>query len=298
MSAAPSRRAGEDFLEHRITTADGLGLYVREYPAQEPANGVPVFCLPGLTRNSRDFSIPAPRIAALGRRTLAWDTRGRGKSDRDSDPSRYNAAIYVQDVLHVLDQFAIERAVFLGTSMGGVITMVLSTMAPQRIAAAILNDIGPEIDPVGLKRIAGYVGKTGALTSWEQAAAACKAINGSAFPDADDAFWMRFAHNTFRQNAQGGFEPDYDPAIAQPFADAPDAPPPDMSPFFQALAAAAPVLVIRGGLSDLLSEAGVAKMRALDPDLEVGVAPRAGHAPMLDEPEAWDAIIDFLAKVP
>ncbi|MGE3143909.1 MAG: alpha/beta fold hydrolase [Hyphomonadaceae bacterium] len=299
MSAAFEAAAAPEFEERRIRSADGLSLYVRDYPPVAPMTGAPVFCLHGLTRNSKDFSLVAPRIAALGRRTLAWDTRGRGQSERDPEPQRYNPAIYVQDALRVLDELAIERAVFIGTSMGGIITMVLAAMAPQRVAGAILNDIGAEIDPAGLRRIAQYVGKTGAVTSWEEAANACKRVNGVAFPDADDAFWMRFAHNTFRARPDGAFEPDYDPAIAasiQPPVS--DQPAQELKPYFQALAQAAPVMVVRGALSDLLSPAGVAGMREIDPDLVVAEAPRVGHAPMLEEAEAWDAMLDFLARLP
>lgn len=293
--------AREEFVARTIKTADGLSLYVRDYPAQAPETGLPVFCLHGLTRNSKDFDVVAPRIAALGRRTLAWDTRGRGQSERDPEPARYNPAIYVQDALGVLSEFGIEKAVFLGTSMGGLITMVLAAMAPQRIAAAILNDIGPEIDPAGIARIAGFVGKGGPVRTWVEAADAIKAINGHAFPDKldDAAFWMRFGRNTYRQTADGSFEADYDPAIANAFQQPEGAaPPPDMKPLFQALAAAGPVLVVRGALSDLLSAAGVETMRGLKSDLEVVEVPNVGHAPTLEEPVAWDALVDFLARVP
>lgn len=299
-AAADARRAGDEFKEHRIKTADGLSVYVRDYPAVAPTTGLPVFCLHGLTRNSKDFELVAPRIAALGRRTLAWDTRGRGRSDRDPEPARYNAAIYAQDALAVLDALGIERCVFLGTSMGGLITMILTTLAPQRIAAAILNDIGPVVDPRGLARIAGYVGKGGAAGSWDAAAAACRAVNGDAFPDRDDAFWMRFARRTFRETGRGVLEPDYDPAIANAFAqpgDAAPAPAPDLSPLFKNLSGV-PVLVVRGATSDILSAEGVAAMRALKSDLVVAEVPRTGHAPTLEEPEAFDAIVDFLAITP
>ncbi|MGE0044487.1 MAG: alpha/beta fold hydrolase [Hyphomonadaceae bacterium] len=300
MSALPAE--SQEFVERRIKSADGLSIYVRDYAALAPETGVPVFCLHGLTRNSKDFDVVAPRIAALGRRTLAWDTRGRGLSDRDSEPARYNPAIYVQDALATLDQLSIEKAVFVGTSMGGLITMVLSAMAPQRIAASVLNDIGPEIDPTGLARIAGYVGNRKPVTNWDEAAEAIKGINGVAFPDKlnDHAFWLRFAHNTFRQQPDGSFAADYDPAIADAFK-TPEgqepAPQPDLKPLFAALSAAGPVLVVRGGISDLLSPAGVATMKGLNPKLETVDVPRVGHAPTLEEPEAWNAIVSFLAKV-
>jgi pimeloyl-ACP methyl ester carboxylesterase len=283
-----------EFVERRIAAADGLSIYVRDYPPVEPVAGLPVFCLPGLTRNSRDFELVAPRIAALGRRTLAWDTRGRGLSDRDADVEHYNATTYMHDAERVLDELRVDRAVFLGTSMGGIITMALASTAVERIAAAILNDIGPRIEKAGLTRIAGYVGKSTPVATWDAAAAACKAVHGTSFPDAPDGFWLKFAHRTFRERADGAIEGDYDPAIAHAF----EAPiePPDMTPLFQALASV-PVLVVHGAASDLLSAAGVDAMRSLKPDLEIVEVPRVGHAPTLEEPEAWEAIIDFLARV-
>ena len=285
-----------EFSERMIATADGLSLYVRDYPPVEPETGLPVFCLPGLTRNSKDFELVAPRIAALGRRTLAWDTRGRGRSDRDANADRYNPTIYAQDAARVLDELRIGRAVFLGTSLGGIVTMVLASNAPpQRIAAAILNDIGPQLEQAGVSRIGGFVGETAAVGTWEAAAAACRAIHGGAFPDASELFWLRFARRTFRENADGSIETDYDPAIARAFA-TPPAAPPDLTPLFQTLVSV-PILVVHGAASDLLSSAGLAAMRAMKPDLDVAEVPRIGHAPTLEEPEAWDAIIDFLARV-
>jgi pimeloyl-ACP methyl ester carboxylesterase len=283
-----------EFHERMIATAKGL--YVRDYPPVEPETGLPVFCLPGLTRNSRDFEIVAPRIAALGRRTLAWDTRGRGRSGRDPDAEHYNPSVYAQDAARVLDDLGIERAVFLGTSLGGIVTMALASVAPQRIAAAILNDVGPQLEQAGLTRIGGFVGKTAPVRTWEEAAAACRSIHSRSFPDASESFWLTFARRTFRENADGSIETDYDPAIALAFSEPPAAPP-DMTPLFQALASV-PVLVVHGEASDLLSSAGVAAMRAVKQDLDVVEVSRIGHAPTLEETDAWEAIIDFLARVP
>ncbi|MBL8551086.1 MAG: alpha/beta hydrolase [Hyphomonadaceae bacterium] len=300
MSAAPELR-NERFAERTVRTADGLSIRVRDYPAIEPATGLPVFCLHGLTRNSKDFELVAPRIAALGRRTLAWDTRGRGASDRDADPARYNPMVYAQDLIAALDEMAVERAVFIGTSMGGLITMTLAALAPQRIAAAVLNDVGPVLDPAGLARIGGYVGATGKVATWEEAAERVRGVNAVAFPHADQDFWARFARRVFRQNPDGSIELDYDPAISLAFKPTEDgaAPaPPDMKPIFQALAAAGPVLVVRGAVSDLLAPEGVLAMRALDEDLESVEVPNVGHAPTLEEPAAWDAVLNFLARVP
>jgi len=287
------------FEERIIATVDGLALYARDYPALLPETGLPVICLHGLTRNSRDFEIVAPRIAALGRRVVAMDMRGRGKSANDPDPAHYVPAVYAQDVLKVMDALSIARAVFLGTSMGGLVTMVLATMAPDRIAASILNDVGPKLNPVGLSRIATYVGRTQPVHSWQAAAEAVRSILGSAYPERldDEQFWLAFARRTFREREDALFETDYDPHIALAFADYnEDDPPPDLSPLFTALATK-PMLSVRGEISDLFGEDVVEKMRALKPDLETVTIPNVGHAPMLDEPEAWDAVLDFLARV-
>ena len=283
---------------HRpIPTRDGLNLFLREYPPTGEARGLPVLCLHGLTRNSADFEGIAPGIAALGRRVLALDIRGRGWSDRDPDPTRYRPDIYAQDVLDALDTLGIARAVFIGTSMGGLITMLVAVQAPGRVAAAVLNDVGPELNPAGLARIVNYVGKTEPVRSWDEMAAAVKASQGIAFPDADDAFWQTFARRVAQQLPDGSIALAYDPAIAKAIARPQPVPPPSLIPLFEALAKM-PVLVIRGALSDVLSPEGVAVMRNIKPDLETAEVPRVGHAPTLEEPEARNALAAFLVRVP
>jgi pimeloyl-ACP methyl ester carboxylesterase len=283
---------------HRpIPTRDGLNLFLREYPPTGEARGLPVLCLHGLTRNSADFEGIAPGIAALGRRVLALDIRGRGWSDRDPDPTRYRPDIYAQDVLDALDTLGIARAVFIGTSMGGLITMLVAVQAPGRVAAAVLNDVGPELDPAGLARIVNYVGKTEPVRSWDEMAATVKASQGLAFPDADDAFWQTFARRVAQQLPDGSIALAYDPAIAKAIARPQPVPPPSLIPLFEALAKM-PVLVIRGALSDVLSPEGVAVMRNIKPDLETAEVPRVGHAPTLEEPEARNALAAFLVRVP
>ncbi len=287
------------FEERIVATIDGLALYARDYAPLQPETGLPVICLHGLTRNSRDFEIVAPRIAALGRRVIAQDVRGRGRSANDPDPAHYVPAVYAQDVVKLMDDLGVARAVFVGTSMGALITMTLAAMAPDRIAAAVLNDIGPRIETAGLRRIGGYVGKSLAFPSWQDAAAAARAIAGAAYPArADDvAFWLSFARRTFRLRDDGQVEPDYDPHIALAFSTPEEtAPTPDLTPLFQALASK-PVLSVRGEISDLLSAEGVAHMKRVKPDLATIVAANTGHAPMLEEPEVWDALLNFLARV-
>lgn len=287
------------FEERVIATVDGLALYARDYAPLLPVTGLPVICLHGLTRNSRDFEVIAPRIAALGRRVIAADMRGRGKSANDPDPAHYVPAVYAQDVLKLMDALGIPKAVFIGTSMGGLITMALAMMAPDRIAASVLNDVGPKLNAQGLSRIAGYVGHVQPVASWAEAAEAIRATNGSAFPERidDEPFWLAFARRAFHVRGDGQIEFDYDPHIALAFADFDeDAPAPDLTPLFTALAAK-PMLSVRGGLSDILTAEAVAGMREANPALETVTIANIGHAPMLDEPDAWDAVLDFLAKV-
>ncbi|PZO50424.1 MAG: alpha/beta hydrolase [Alphaproteobacteria bacterium] len=296
-SGAPIAIGG--FEERIVATVDGLTLYARDYAPLLPETGLPVICLHGLTRNARDFEVIAPRIAALGRRVIAADMRGRGKSANDPDPAHYVPAVYAQDVLKLMDTLEIPRAVFVGTSMGGLITMVLATIAPDRIAASILNDVGPRLSTTGLGRIASYVGRAQPVESWMAAAESVRAINGSAYPERadDDAFWMAFARRTFRERDDGKLEADYDPHIALAFADFDeDAAPPDLTPLFQVLAAK-PMLALRGGISDILTADALTYMRSVKSDLDSVTIENVGHAPALDEPEAWDAILDFLAKV-
>jgi pimeloyl-ACP methyl ester carboxylesterase len=283
--------------EHRIATKDGLKLYLRDYAPAAGRQGLPVLCLPGLTRNSADFEGIAPRMAQRGRRVLALDLRGRGNSDYDPEPVRYRPDVYAQDVVQMLDALAVPKVVFVGTSLGGLLTMMIAAMAPDRVAAGVLNDIGPVVDPAGIARIASYVGKSGPLASWDEMIAGIKATQAAMFPRADEAFWKTMAHRVARELPDGRVAFAYDPAIAQNFSQPQPSPAPSLLPFFQALAAK-PVLVLRGAISDILSKGGVKVMKDAKRDLEAVEIPDVGHAPSLDEPESWDAIAGFLAGVP
>ena len=280
------------------TSADGLTLVARDYaPAGGPAR-TPVVCLHGLTRNSRDFEVVAPRIAAAGRRVLALDVRGRGRSAWDTNRLNYNPAAYAGDVIGLLEQGGISRAHFVGTSMGGLITLTLSAMRPDLIAGVVLNDVGPEVGAAGLARIAGYVGGAPQVASWADAAAYAKSVNGEALPSLTDADWDRFARRVFRETGKG-FVLDYDPAISDVFkvapTGAPAAPAPDLWPLFTAMATGRPLLLVRGADSDIL-EAGVAdRMGALLPHMvRVDIA-GVGHAPTLEEPQALAALDAYFA---
>jgi pimeloyl-ACP methyl ester carboxylesterase len=289
------------FADRFWTSPDGLALHARDYAAAPGPARAPVICIHGLTRNARDFEDLAPRLAAGGRRVLAVDVRGRGGSAFDPQPARYVPATYAGDVLALMDALAIARAVFIGTSMGGLITLVIAALRPQAIAAAVLNDVGPELAPEGLARILGYTGAGGPVRTWDEAEAYAQRLNAVAFPHYGPDDWKAFARRLFK-DVEGRPVLDYDPAIAQPFKAPPPAPgqspppPPDLWPLFAALAGR-PLLTIRGQISDLLSPGIAERMRAAAPSMAYAEIPGVGHAPMLDEPEALAAIDSLLERV-
>lgn len=286
------------YAERRWTSPDGLSLFARDYaPADGPAR-LPVIAIHGLTRNSADFEVIAALIAQSGRRVLAVDVRGRGQSDRAPDPMTYTPDVYARDVVALMEQLGIEKAVFLGTSMGGLITMALTAIKPKAIAAAILNDVGPELAPEGLARIAAYTGQPVVIETWDDAAAYARRINETALPHYTDADWAAFARRTFREGTEGAPVLDYDPDISVPIkAGGAKALIPNLWPYFRALARKKPTLLLRGATSDLLSPAIVAKMKKAAPAMAYAEVPAVGHAPMLDEAEARAAIFEFLAGV-
>jgi pimeloyl-ACP methyl ester carboxylesterase len=271
---------------------DGLRLHYRDYAGS--AGRPPLLCLPGLTRNARDFADFAERYAPCFR-VLVIEFRGRGESDHDPLPARYNPLTYAGDVMELLDQLGISRAIFVGTSLGGLVTMTVAAIAPQRIAATILNDVGPELNQVGLDRIQSYVGKGTRFRSWEAAAAAIAAAQSTAFPKYDQDDWLAMARRNCREEG-GEICFDYDMAIADAFKIAGPTPKIDMWPLFAALAQK-PLLMVRGALSELLSAEAAQKMRQAAPTAHFVDVPDIGHAPMLDEPEAVAAIDAFLEAV-
>lgn len=286
------------FVERTYRGAGGIELYARDYAGAAGPPRCPVLCIHGLTRNSGDFEDVAPWIAALGRRVLVVDVRGRGKSQRDPDPKRYHPAVYAGDMLKLLDDSGIARAVFIGTSMGGIITMAVAAKRLRAIAAAVLNDVGPIISMVGLERIKGYVGKGRPVESWDDAAAYIKSINEPAFPHNTMEEWHRWARRTFRE-VNGRIELNYDPQIAASIQSARLRPTSFMAKMlYRRLARNRPTLLIRGGASDLVGPAEARYMREAAPGLRYAEVPGVGHAPMLTEPEARAALADFLAAVP
>ncbi|HVM22753.1 MAG TPA: alpha/beta hydrolase [Sphingomicrobium sp.] len=277
------------FEERWVTVRDGLKLFARDYPGA--SSGPPLLCLHGLTRNSRDFEAFAERHSPRFR-VLALDFRGRGRSDYDPLPARYTPLTYAADVIELLDRLDIPEAVFVGTSLGGLVTMTMTAMAPRRIAAAILNDVGPELDEAGLDRIKSYVGQDRRFASWSDAAKAIEASQSVAFPSYTQEDWLAMARRNCREH-EGEVRFDYDMAIAAPFATSGAAPTIDMWPLFQALGRK-PLMVVRGELSDLLSASALERMHSAVPDMKSVTVPDVGHAPTLDEREAVAAIDEFL----
>ena len=284
-----------DFRDHFYTSADGLKLYARDYPGADDSKLLPVLCLHGLTRNSGDFAWIASHLAN-NRRVISVDQRGRGRSEYDPVVTNYTPATYVGDMFKLLDELEIDRALIIGTSMGGLMSMIMTTLQPKRFAGVVVNDIGPELDPDGLDRIKCYVGGKGAAESWDEAVEQNRAINGVAFPHYTDEEWLRFTKGLYRE-VDGGLELAYDPAIAQLMRDdSSDALPADLWPLFQGMAAL-PILLVRGELTDILAMSCVEKMQEMSPTLTLLQVPDRGHAPMLDEPLVVRAIDEFFAGI-
>jgi pimeloyl-ACP methyl ester carboxylesterase len=279
-----------------VTAQDGLRLHVRAYGPRS-SHGLPVVCLPGLARTAADFDTLAVALATdreRPRRILALDARGRGKSDYDRNPTNYNVNVELADVLSMLTALDITRAAFIGTSRGGILSMLLASARPTAIAGCVLNDIGPVIEPKGLMRIKSYVGRLPRPASFHEAADILRRLFGSQFPRWDDDDWVAFARRTFKE-AGGRIAPDYDVRLATTLSGInPDRPLPTMWNEFDALSRL-PVMVIRGANSDILAPATVDAMRSRRRDLEVIEVPDEGHAPRLSEAGILARIAAFIA---
>lgn len=274
------------------TSGDGLNLHYRNYPGPEGGARLPVLCLHGLTRNARDFAALADTLAAR-RRVIVPEMRGRGMSDYAPDSDSYSPVTYVADVEKLLAEQGIDRFVVIGTSMGGLMTMLMASARPGRIAAVVLNDIGPVIEPAGLARISGYVGQGRSYPTWVHAARGLAEAHAAAFPDFDLDQWLDMAKRTMVVSQNGRIVFDYDMAIAEPFAKPGNAAPANLWLAFEALRDV-PMLLVRGELSDLISPDTVKQMGVRNPKMRTVVVPRVGHAPTLDEPEARTAILALL----
>nr|WP_244669104.1 alpha/beta hydrolase [Rhodobium orientis] len=285
----------------RYESADGLALGGRDYrpaPDADSGNALPLLCLPGLTRNSRDFHALARALSGRGkdaRRVVTLDLRGRGVSASDADARNYAPPVEAEDVVKGLDSLGIERAVILGTSRGGLVGTLIALGHPARLAGLILNDVGPAIETAGLKRISDYIVSPWVPSTWEAAAAGQKRQLEAFFPDFGDEDWMRFALQIYA-DVDGKPAFAFDPQLGATFADISfDKPQPTAWELFDALAGV-PLMVIRGVLSDILSAETVAEMGARRSDLDVLTVPRQGHAPVLWEDAVVARIADFLSE--
>jgi pimeloyl-ACP methyl ester carboxylesterase len=272
---------------------DGLRLHYRDYPG--PADKPPIICIPGLTRNARDFDRVAARLGGAWR-VICVDLRGRGESAYAKDPMTYVPLTYLQDMEALVRELALERFILFGTSLGGLITMLLATSEKPRIAGALINDIGPVLDERGIERIRGYVGRTQSWPTWLHAARHFSEVLREVYPAWTLDQWLIFAKRVCKLGPGGRIGFDYDMRIAEPFRIPGGATGFDLDRAFNSLNGI-PLLVVRGELSDLLSAATVERMTAAVPDMEAVTVPGVGHAPTLDEPEAMDGIERLLRRI-
>ena len=272
---------------------DGLKLHYRDYPGE--ASRPPIICIPGLTRNARDFEGVAARLAGDWR-VICVELRGRGESAHAKDPMTYMPLTYLQDMEALIVELKLERFILFGTSLGGLITMLLAANGKERIAAALLNDIGPELEARGLERIRSYVGRSQNWPTWLHAARFLAEAQGDRYPDWEIDDWLVYAKRLCRLTPGGRIVFDYDMRIAEPFKLPQGEAGFDLWPAFRALDGV-PSLVVHGELSDVLSAESVAKMIAAVSSMESVTVPRVGHAPTLDEPAAQEAIDALLKQV-
>ncbi|KAB2848505.1 MAG: alpha/beta hydrolase [Hyphomicrobiaceae bacterium] len=293
-----SEPRGQAWRDIYFTNRDGLRLYGRHYPASSPAERRPAVCLPGLTRNSRDFHDLALALSAVGpgsRDVYTLDYRGRGRSEHDKDWRNYSPYIEMLDVLDFLAREELSRVAMIGTSRGGIIAMVMGAFRPTAIGAVVLNDIGPVLEKEGLVRIMGYVGRQPVPDTWERAAEAIRRASEQHFPDLPDELWLEVAHQLFN-DANGRPSRGYDYALGRVFtlSDLKKGLPP-LWPQFLSLGRV-PLFAIRGANSDLLSAKTLEEMAARHPRMRSLTVSGQGHAPLLKDFETNTAIATFLAE--
>jgi pimeloyl-ACP methyl ester carboxylesterase len=283
--------AGQGYESRFITSSDGLKLHVRVY-GQPVAGRLPLLCLAGLSRNAGDFDVLARSLAGT-RQVICPDYRGRGQSEWDPTWQNYAVPVEVGDVLAVTTVLGIERAVFLGTSRGGLITMVMSAVRPTLIAGAILNDIGPVVDGTGLARIKSYLGRMPQPKDFGEAVAFIKSIGAARFPAISDEDWMRQARSMWHET-EGRLVQSFDPALTKPLeAVSFDQPMPTLWPQFDGLADV-PVLAIRAENSDIIAPETVDAMAERHKRFESYIVPGQGHAPMLVDQPSIERVAAFL----
>lgn len=285
------------YRERFFSASDGVPLYFRDYAAAGTHDLPALLCLPGLARNSKDFGGLARHLAARGHRVIVPDYRGRGRSGRCSDWRDYAPARIVEDIRHLLDVAGLHRIVAIGTSLGGAVAMALGVMVPSRLAGAVLNDIGPDVAVGESGAILRYVGHDNPMPDWDSAIAWLQGL----MPDLSFTTteqWRDFAEATFMPGADGMLHLDWDPAIALPFAKGADSGGTggyDLWALYRSLVPF-PLLVVRGGLSRILTEPTFRRMTEEHPSCRGITLPGVGHAPALTEPPCLEAIDDFLSQ--
>lgn len=279
-------------------SADGLKLHAKVI-GPDGGGALPVLCLPGLTRTADDFDDIARALATASgapRKVVAVDYRGRGLSDYDPDPAKYAVPIELGDVLAITASLGITRAILLGTSRGGLISMAMAAAQPQLLAGVILNDIGPALEIGGLMKIKGYIADPPPRQTWDEAQRGLKELFGNVFPSLSEAEWSAWTHRAFREKAGGGLERTYDLKLAHTLDGLDPANPlPQVWELFDKLANV-PLMLIHGGLSDLLSPQGVRDMVTRRPDIDLVEVPDQGHAPLLADKPTMDRIVSFCAR--
>ena len=289
----------DSFEERYWTSPDGLKLHFRDYAGPEAGPGTsvlpPVICLPGLTRNSRDFEDLAEHLAGRTR-VICPSLRGRGDSEYASDSATYVPTQYVADLLALFEQEGIDRAIFVGTSLGGILTMLMAATKPDLIAGALINDIGPEISDEGLDRIRSYVGQGGSFPTWMHAARAIEEGQGPIFPGYDTDDWIKMAKRAMTVGTNQRICYDYDAKIAEPFAGESAEGGGDLWEPFGVLATK-PLVIVRGETSDILSPETLARMNDQADDAEIVIVPEVGHAPYLEDDASLAALDRLLDRI-
>lgn len=284
----------KQYLDLYYRSQDGIRLYSRDYPASSPSDALPLICIPGLTRNSSDFGELCSELSENAR-VLAVDLRGRGRSEYDSNSENYNPLIYAQDILALMQGEGIATARFVGTSLGGLVSMTLAATEPARVAAIVLNDIGPELEAEGIERIKRYVSQPSVVNNWQDAIQLTRRLHHAALEGLSEQEWEAFARQLYREDEQGRPVLNYDPRISDAFNSAdPDEKPADLWPLYRTLESV-PVLIIRGANSDVISADTVRKMVAINSQARAIEVAGRGHAPFLNEPGVVSAITEFLA---
>jgi len=286
------------FTEHEVMASDGLRLYYRKYSGDPQRTAV--LCLPGLTRNCRDFEDLAPHIGSSSQRSVYTpDFRGRGRSECDANWQNYRPEVYLRDALTLMDAEQLSHVVVIGTSLGGIVGMFMASLFRARVAGLVLNDIGPELEVAGMVRIASTAGTARPVTTWEDAAADARVGHAHAYPDFSDSDWMAFARRVYREDALGRIIRDVDPNVGRAMRESSggtNGAVPNFWSTFDSLKGL-PILCLRGELSDLLSADTVARMKAHHVDMQDREILHRGHAPTLDEPESRAAIDAFLSPL-